>query len=256
MTRPRPLRPRPGARALGGPLVHLEVTGSTNDHARLLAIAGAPAGTVVVAEEQRAGRGRHGRFWSAPRGRALTLSLLLRPEPDLLALLPLAAAVAVCEASEAVAPVRCRIKWPNDVLLDRRKLAGILIESRPQERWAVVGIGLNVDTPEDELGLELRETATSLRIATGGEVDRDDALDALIERLGIWLAAPPERVLAAYRERDALAGEEISWTAGERPLRGTAAGIDEDGNLIVFTADGERATLDAGEVHLTELGRR
>ena len=140
MTGSPPLRPRPGARVLGGPLVHLDVTGSTNDHARRLALAGAPAGTVVVAEEQQAGRGRHGRTWSAPRGRALTLSLILRPEEGALALLPLATAVAVCEASEAVAPVHCRIKWPNDVLLDRRKLAGVLIESRPQEGWAVVGI--------------------------------------------------------------------------------------------------------------------
>jgi BirA family biotin operon repressor/biotin-[acetyl-CoA-carboxylase] ligase len=245
-----PLRPRPRARVLGGPLVHLDATGSTNDHARRLAIAGAPAGTLVVAEEQTAGRGRHGRTWSAPRGRALTLSLLLRPEPDALRLLPLATALAVCEASETAAPVHCRIKWPNDVLLDRRKLAGILIESRPQEGWAVVGIGLNVDTPECELAPELRETATSLRIAVGGTVDRDDALDALIERVAYWSVAPQRVVLDAYRKRDALRGEAISWSAGERTLRGTAAGIDDGGNLIVFGGDGERLTLDAGEVHL------
>jgi BirA family biotin operon repressor/biotin-[acetyl-CoA-carboxylase] ligase len=253
MTEPAPLRPRPAARALGGPLVHLDATGSTNDHARRLALAGAPAGTVVVAEEHKAGRGRQGRSWSAPRGRALTLSLLLRPEPQALALLPLATAVALCEASESVASVRCRIKWPNDVVLDHRKLAGILIESRPQEGWAVVGIGLNVDTREDELAPELRETATSLRIATGAAVDRDDALDALIERLAFWIGAPPQPVLDAYRKRDALAGQEISWTTGDSAEGGTAAGIDDNGNLIVFTGEGERLTLDAGEVH---LGRR
>jgi BirA family biotin operon repressor/biotin-[acetyl-CoA-carboxylase] ligase len=251
MTAPPPLRPRPGARALGGPLVHLDATGSTNDHGRRLAVAGAPAGTVVMAEEQKAGRGRHGRTWSAPRGRALTISLLLRPEPDALVLLPLATAVAVCEASEAVAPVRCRIKWPNDVLLERRKLAGILIESRPQDGWAVVGIGLNVDIPEEELAPELRATATSLRIAAGRAVNRDDALDALIERLAFWIGAPAHAVLDAYRKRDALEGEEISWTTHGRVRRGTAAGIDDAGNLIVFTGEGERVALDAGEVHLS-----
>jgi BirA family biotin operon repressor/biotin-[acetyl-CoA-carboxylase] ligase len=250
MTEPPPLRPRSSARVLGGPLLHLDTTGSTNDRARQLALAGAPAGTIVVAEEQKAGRGRHGRTWSAARGRALTLSLLLRPEPGVLSLLALATAVAVCEACEAMVSVRCRIKWPNDVLIERRKLAGILIESRPQEEWAVVGIGLNVDTPEAELAPALRETATSLRIAAGGAVDRDDAFDALIERLAFWSAAGPGQVLDAYRKRDVLEGEEVSWSAGERSLRGTAAGIDDGGNLIVFTRAGERLALDAGEVHL------
>jgi BirA family biotin operon repressor/biotin-[acetyl-CoA-carboxylase] ligase len=149
-----------------------------------------------------------------------------------------------------VAAVNCRIKWPNDVLLDRRKLAGILIESRPQEGWAVVGIGLNVDTPESELAPDLRETATSLRIATGTPVDRDDAFDALVERLAYWSAARQHAVLEAYRERDALRGEEVSWTVGDSAFRGTVSGIDDDGNLIVFTGSRERLTLHAGEVHL------
>jgi BirA family biotin operon repressor/biotin-[acetyl-CoA-carboxylase] ligase len=114
----------------------------------------------------------------------------------------------------------------------------------------VVGIGLNVDTPEGELAPDLRETAISLRIAAGTPVDRDNALDALVERLAFWSAAPQHAVLDAYRQRDALQGEEISWTVGDSALRGTASGIDEDGNLIVFAGSGERLTLDAGEVHL------
>jgi BirA family biotin operon repressor/biotin-[acetyl-CoA-carboxylase] ligase len=250
MTDPLPLRPRPSGHGLGGPLVHLDVTGSTNDRARRLAVAGAPTGTVVVAEEQTAGRGRQGRTWSAPRGRALTMSVVLKLEPGALELLPLATAVAVCEASEAVASVSCSIKWPNDVLLDGRKLAGILIEARPQEGWAVVGIGLNVDISEEELAPELRETASSLRIAAGKAIDRDDALDALIERIAFWIRASPNAVLDAYRKRDALEGQEISWSARDSVRRGTAAGIDGNGNLIVLTGGGERLTLDAGEVHL------
>jgi BirA family biotin operon repressor/biotin-[acetyl-CoA-carboxylase] ligase len=159
------------------------VTGSTNDRAIALARAGAPAGTVVVAEQQTAGRGRQGRSWSAPAGRALTLSLVVRGTPAKLETLPIAGALAVCEACEDVAAVRCAIKWPNDVWIEGRKVAGILIESRPQERWAAVGIGLNVGTAVDELEPELRERATSLRIATGAPVDRERALDALLDRL-------------------------------------------------------------------------
>jgi BirA family transcriptional regulator, biotin operon repressor / biotin---[acetyl-CoA-carboxylase] ligase len=249
----RPVKPRPGSGELGGALVHLDVVGSTNDRARDLARAGAPAGTVVVSEEQTSGRGRQGRVWSAPRGRSLTLSALLRPAADQLALLPLAAALAVCEACEAVAPVSAGIKWPNDVQIEARKVAGILIESRPQEGWAVVGIGLNVDTETEELDPELRETATSLRIASGQPVDRDDAFGELLERLAEWTCASQERVLAAYRERDALAGERISFTTAGQALEGEAAGVDGDGNLVVFSDAGERTVLDAGEVHL--LGR-
>jgi BirA family biotin operon repressor/biotin-[acetyl-CoA-carboxylase] ligase len=233
-------------------LVHLDVVDSTNDHARRLTLGGAPHGTVVTAERQTAGRGRQGRTWSAPAGRALTLSAVVRLAPAALEPLPLAAAVAVCEACEAVAPVSCMIKWPNDVWIERRKVAGVLIEARPLERWAVIGIGLNVDTALEELDEQLRRTASSLRIATGAGVDRDAALDALLERLGAWVARldDPAAVAAAFRQRDALHGERIAWSAGEARHQGEAGGIDDDGALVVFTDAGERVRLDAGEVHL------
>ena len=232
---------------LGGPVVHLDVTGSSNDVARELAAAGTRAGTVVLAEEQTAGRGRQGRSWVAPRGRALTLSVVVRGASDLL---PLATGVAVCEACEQVAPVRCAVKWPNDVWVDERKLAGILIEARPQEDWAVVGIGLNVQTAAEELPAELRATATSLRIATGAEVGREAVLDALLEALAGRLDASAEEVLTAYRTRDALHGRMIEWEVDGQRRAGEAQGVDDAGNLVVFTLEGERVTLAAGEVHL------
>jgi BirA family transcriptional regulator, biotin operon repressor / biotin---[acetyl-CoA-carboxylase] ligase len=246
------LAPVAGSGALGGPLVHLDATGSTNDAARSLAGDGAPHGTVVVAERQTAGRGRQGRSWTAPPGRALTLSVLLRLDAARLDLLPLAAALAVCEACERAVAVACRVKWPNDVWIDERKAAGILIEARPQEGWAVVGIGLNVDTPRAELAPELRESATSLRISTGAPVDRSEVLAALFERLAAWISAlgEPQRVAEAFRERDALYGRRITWTRAGLRETGEARGIDDDGALIVFRGDDDPVRLDAGEVHL------
>jgi BirA family biotin operon repressor/biotin-[acetyl-CoA-carboxylase] ligase len=171
-----------------------------------------------------------------------------------LELLSGAVALAVCEACEDVAKVACLIKWPNDVWVRERKLAGILIESRPQAGWAVIGIGLNVDTPPDELGSELRESATSLRIESEAPVDRDRALGALLDRLSARLEDLGRHtrngLLAAYRKRDLLRGRQIRWTAGGASLHGEAQGIDERGRLVVFTDSGERLLLEAGEVHL------
>lgn len=248
----RPLIPGPGAGTLGGPFVHLDVIASTNDHARRLALSGAPHGTVVAAERQTAGRGRQGRAWHAPASRSLTLSALVRLAPAALEPLPLAVAVAVCEACEAVAPVRCRIKWPNDVWIERRKIAGVLIEARPQESWVVIGIGLNVNTGQDELPQELQESAGSLRIAAGRPVDRGATLAALLARLAAWVArlGEPAAVATAFRERDALHGERIAWLASGVRHEGEARGIEDDGALVVFTDDGGRVRLDAGEVHL------
>ncbi len=246
------LVPRTGTGTLGGPLVHLDTLDSTNDRARELAGSGAPHGTVVVAEQQTAGRGRQGRTWSAPPGRALTLSVLVRLRAAELEALPLAVAVAVSEACEAVAGVRCTIKWPNDVWIDGRKVAGVLIEARPTEGWAVIGIGLNVNTTTAELEDELRDTATSLHIATGKPQDREMAFDALLERLAGWIPrlARPSAVASAFRARDVLQGRRIAWTAGGKSHEGEAGGIEDDGALIVFTDNGERLRLDAGEVHL------
>ena len=222
---------------IGRPRVHHRLTDSTNERARELAAAGAPHGTLVTADEQRAGRGRQGRTWSAPAGSAVLMSVVLR---DVSETLPLAAAVAVCEA---VAP-GCLIKWPNDVLVDGRKLAGILVEGRPQEGWAVLGIGVNVAT--SEFPRELAETATSLVLA-GAAASVDWTLAALLTTLDHWLPCPPEEVLAAWRPRDALLGQTIRWENGSK--EGVAAGIDSSGALLVETASG-RVTLDAGEVHL------
>jgi BirA family transcriptional regulator, biotin operon repressor / biotin---[acetyl-CoA-carboxylase] ligase len=231
---------------IGRPRVHHRLTDSTNERAKLLAREGAPHGTLVTAAEQEAGRGRQGRAWTAPPGTAVLMSLLVRDLGPGNALLPLATAVAVCEASEALAPVECRIKWPNDVWVGERKLSGILIEGRPQEGWAVIGIGLNVRTESDEFPDELREIATSLRAEAGDDAPTvEAALGGLLAALERRLADEPDETLALWGERDVLRGRTVRWRDGE----GTAAGVDRTGALRVETAHGE-VSLDAGEVHL------
>jgi len=232
--------------ALGLPRVHHPVLDSTNERAKTLARAGAPHGTVVTADEQSAGRGRQGRAWVAPPGTALLMSLILRGLEDRRALLPLTAAVAVCEAAEASANVACAIKWPNDVWVQGRKLAGILIEARPHERLAVIGVGLNVATRSQDFPARLRSFATSLAIESrDGAPPRDAVLLALLRSVESGLGQEREQILERWAARDALRGSRISWDDGE----GTAAGIDSTGALRVET-DGGLVSLDAGEVHL------
>ncbi len=229
---------------IGLPRVHHRLTDSTNQRAKELADAGAPHGTVVTAAEQTAGRGRQGREWVAAPGDALLCSLVVRNLEPRHALLPLMAALAVCETAEALAGVECAIKWPNDVWIDGRKLSGILVEGRPAAGWAVVGIGLNVATRA--FPPELEPIATSLVLAAGEAPDPDPTvLGELVARLDPWIAASEADVIEAWRPRDALLGDHIRWSDGE----GVAAGIDERGALLVDTGDG-RIALDAGEVHL------
>lgn len=221
---------------LGTPHLHLRETDSTNARARDLALAGAPHGTVVTAARQRAGRGRQGRTWSAPAGRSLLLSVVLRDPPELL---PLVAAVAVARTVGEAA----RIKWPNDVLVDGRKVAGILAEGRPQEGWAVLGVGLNVAVDLADLPPELHATAATMGLAPA---DVPRVRDALLARLGDALLQDTGSLLDAWRERDALAGRTISWSGGT----GTARGIDGSGRIVVDLPGGGHTALDAGEVHL------
>ncbi len=224
---------------LGHPRVHLRETTSTNDRARELAQSGAPHGTVVTASAQSAGRGRQGRTWSAPPGTALLMSVVLRSDAGQFGLLPLAAAVAVARTCGDAA----RIKWPNDVHLDGRKVSGILAEGRPQEGWAVLGIGLNVALKVEDLPPELHETATTLGRS---EEELEPTLRELLDHLQDVLALPTAELLDAYRARDTLLGREIHWNGGS----GIGDGIDGAGRLVVLLEGGGHTALDAGEVHI------
>jgi BirA family biotin operon repressor/biotin-[acetyl-CoA-carboxylase] ligase len=150
--------------------------------------------------------------------------------------------LAVCAAAESLADVSCAVKWPNDVWLGERKLAGVLVESRAGANgWAIIGIGLNLAIERDGFPPELRETATSL----AGEADFPGALSAINRELETWVEADARSVLTEFRRRDALEGRRISWQGGS----GVAGGIDDAGHLVVGTRSGQ-VTLGAGEVHL------
>jgi BirA family biotin operon repressor/biotin-[acetyl-CoA-carboxylase] ligase len=249
------------------PLHHLVRAGSTNEWLKERARAGAPEWTAVVADEQTAGRGRHGRRWVMRPG-DLALSVLVRPAaaPDALLLLPLAAGVAVAEAVAALG-LDASLKWPNDVVVERgrgqgagyRKLAGILVEGVSEgDRLAVViGIGLNlVAGPPDDV--EMETAATSLQAETGREVARDEAADAVLARLRVWYDAvargDARAVVEAFTAR-ALPwwGREVEVRSGDTALRGIARGIDHRGALLLERDDGTTAAVVSGEARQVRL---
>jgi BirA family biotin operon repressor/biotin-[acetyl-CoA-carboxylase] ligase len=252
----------------GHPHHHFARIDSTNTRARGLAAAGAPHGTIVTASEQTAGRGRQGRTWTAPPNKALLYSAVVRPLEEHHMLLPLAVPLAVCEAAEELNPdLECGVKWPNDVLVDGRKLAGVLIEARPQDGWAVIGIGMNIRISRDEFPPELQDMAISLfkpghkgggrgsagpspQLSAGPPPSAPSvAAEVLSQHLENWVQAEPNEVLAAWRERDALKGCEVEWDDGS----GVADGVDDRGYLVVVTPAGDRIAVGAGEVHLTRF---
>jgi BirA family biotin operon repressor/biotin-[acetyl-CoA-carboxylase] ligase len=209
---------------LGRPRTHLRSVGSTSDRARELADGGAPHGAMVTADEQTAGRGRHGRGWVTPPGVAIAASLILREWDDLLSL---RAGLAVAD----VAGPAAQVKWPNDVWLDGRKVAGVLVETRNGSDWAVLGIGVNVALDPATLPPEVAEIAGTLgRPADAVEPTLEELLTALERRL----AQPAADALADLRARDVLRGRRVRYVGGE----GVAAGIDESGALLVESEDG------------------
>jgi len=252
----------------GLPHRHFHRTDSTNRRARELAAAGVPHGTVVTAGEQSAGRGRQGRTWTAPPNKALLYSAIVRPLEERHTLLPLAVPLAVCEAAEQLGPhLDCKVKWPNDIHVEGKKLAGVLIEARPQDGWAVIGIGLNLSIERDEFPPELRDTATSI-LSSGHRAEGRGpaapspllpagspplgpltAAEVLSQRLDHWVQADPTEVLATWRNRDALIGREVAWDGGS----GIADGVDDRGYLVVIAPGGDRVAVGAGEVHLTRF---
>lgn len=275
--------------SFGAPHRHFRLTDSTNARARELVEAGAPHGTVVTAAEQTAGRGRQGRTWTAPPGKALLYSAILRPLDERHLLLPLAVPLAVCEAAEELQPgIECQVKWPNDVWLEGRKLAGVLIEAKPQDSWAVIGVGLNLSIAPNEFPPDLRDEAVSLfGLSEGSRGEVREVPRKAAHRRETPAAKPlqhsersvseanpgtfPDLPPTPHTAANVLGRHLTHWVEADRAATlaawrsrdalcgrevswnggsGVADGIEDSGDLIVVAVGGDRVVLGAGEVHL------
>ena len=231
---------------------------STNTRAKELAAQGAPHGTVLIADHQTGGRGRWGRSFHSPAGTGIYLSLILRPNcaPSQLMHLTCAAAVAACQAVEAACGIRPGIKWTNDLVWGKRKLAGILTElglsSDGMVNYAVIGIGINCCQTEADFPPEIQNIAGSLYTVTGREIDRAQVAAALINalyRMDNNLLSDQNGLMKDYRANCITLGQPISLVKADGSVRyGTALDIDEDGGLVVAFENGTRETVTSGEV--------
>lgn len=249
-----------GNRAFGQRIKLLDAVVSTQEEVRKLAEEGAPHGTLVIAEEQTGGRGRQGRRWYSPPGKGIWMSLLLRPAQQPLSFAPqltLLTAVAVCRAVRKVAGVDAGIKWPNDLLVHGRKLCGILVESVGEDeliRYAIAGIGIDVNLDERDIPAELLPVATSLQIENGHRFDRTELIGAALAEM--------EQLYALYIQEGfapiSHLWEALSVTLGRRitvktptgELAGLATGLDASGALTLLDDDGKMFAIFSGEVQL------
>jgi BirA family biotin operon repressor/biotin-[acetyl-CoA-carboxylase] ligase len=252
------------SRWLGKQLHYYQDLDSTNRMAQQLARQGATEGTVVVAERQLSGRGRQGRAWHSPAGVGLYCSLILRPAlpPNQIQLLTLAVAVAVVRTIAAQTLISPKIKWPNDILIGEKKVAGILTEAEAAaERIAhvVVGVGINVNHTAAELGSGLEALATSLRLEVGHSMPRAALAVQLFVELETWYERLKGRdssaILEEWRRHAATLGRRVRVLLGQTTVEGTALDVTREGALVLEARDGSRTVVHAGDVeHLRVVG--
>ena len=248
----------------GDPVLLLTETGSTNEVAIGLADEGAAAYSIVLAESQTEGRGRLGKRWQSPPDSGLYFSLILRPhlDPGDMPKITLAAGLAVCAAIEKISGLSLLIKWPNDILLDGRKLGGILSEvadlqgddSRPA---VVLGVGLNINTPLSAFPEELQDTAVSLAVHSGHEYLRGEILVAIVAEIKKIVARFEHegfvKILEEWRRRDATLGRELAWvTLGGTIVRGISMGPDASGQLLIRDKNGLIHEVLSGDINMLQ----
>lgn len=248
---------------IGKERIFLKTVDSTNSYALSLAEKGYPHGTVVVADAQTKGKGRHGRTWHSPRGKNIYMSIILRKLlKGSVSLLTLMAAVAVSEAIMKKAPVPLRVKWPNDLMVSDdngfKKVGGILSEARfsgGNLEFAIIGIGINVNLLRDDLSPEIVDSATSLRIALGKDFDRNELLENILSSFDRWygflLEGKKREILQRWRTLSLTLGKEVKAITGEGVLEGVAMDIDEEGRLLLRLPSDKIEKISAADlVHL------
>lgn len=230
---------------------------STNSYAKALAMEGVPHGTVIFADRQTAGRGRLGRSFQSPAGMGIYMSVLLRypGSAEKLMHLTCAMAVAMCDAVEQAVGLRPGIKWTNDLVHEKRKLAGILTElvTTPEETAAIVGIGINCNQTLEDFPPELRSFAGSLSMATGEPVDRARLASYMIRAVydtDKYLFDCREELLEAYKEDCITLGQDVSLVRGDEIRHAQALDIQPDGSLLVKLSDGTLESVSSGEVSI------
>lgn len=244
----------------GHPLVHFPETDSTNCRAMEMGKSGAPSGTVVLAECQTGGKGRLGRSWLSPVGSGLYFSVILRPalEPGDLSKITLVSGVALCRTVRALYQIMPEIKWPNDLLLNKRKCGGILVEAdlhNLSSPLIILGIGINITTPLEDFPEELQEKVTSLQYHVDGTILRSELLtnilfqlDAIIkqfERHGF------EDILTEWKNYDATLGRNLSWITSDRTVvQGVSLGPDSEGRLHIKSSNGRIHAVISGDIQL------
>ncbi|MEG1726652.1 MAG: biotin--[acetyl-CoA-carboxylase] ligase [Acidaminococcaceae bacterium] len=245
---------------IGQPLYYYKTIDSTNSKATELAEKGAMEGTIVQADQQTAGKGRLQRKWESPAGRGLWFSLILRPkiDPQYGAQATLLTAVALVEALKNSTGITCQIKWPNDILIKGKKLAGILSEMRlsgEQIDYIVIGIGLNVDLGREDFGEILSTIASSVYLETGKQCNREKILEAILKSMGkwynIWQETGFERVRERWLASNCTIGRVVKVKDQDKELfSGLAIDIDDYGCLLVKSRDGITKKFDFGEISI------
>ena len=240
-----------------GRIEYYEETDSTNIRARNLAQEGMPEGTLVLAESQRQGRGRRGRVWQSPKDAGIYLSVILRPQvpPHKAPQLTLLTAVAMAETLRETIDLPFAIKWPNDILVKGKKICGILTEmamEMEQVDYVVVGVGLNVNTRQDDLSPDIQDIATSLAILGDKVFSRVQILRIFLEKLefyyGLFRDGQFEDIRLRWKKLSGLIGKEVRVDGLDRSFAGEVMDLDEDGCLILKLKDGSLQRIIAGEV--------
>jgi BirA family biotin operon repressor/biotin-[acetyl-CoA-carboxylase] ligase len=246
-----------GTRFIGQKVIHFPRNGSTMEAAREAARQASAEGTVVIAEEQTAGKGRVKRAWLSPRG-SIALSVILYPDISQLPYLIMLASVAVARSIEAVAGLETKLKWPNDVLIKNRKVCGILIENElkgDRVAWAIIGIGINVNIRMRDFP-EIADTATSLYDELGKELSRVEIIRCLLvelERLYLSLG-DGEDIYQEWRDRLITLGKRVQVISGEEILEGVTETVSKDGSLLLRHKNGNLSHIVAGDVTLRDAG--
>ncbi len=254
------LLPKLNTRSFGRNLRLFDVVGSTQDELRTLAEQGAPEGTVVIAEQQTSGRGRMGRAWVSPAGKGVWMSLLLRPTVPLplTPQLTLLAAVALSRAITRLVPLTIGIKWPNDLLVDGRKISGILLESAAEDerlRYVVVGLGISANLDAEDYPEELLEKAISLKMAAGQPVSRSELISAVLEQFeqlyALYLEQGFAPIRALWEAHSVTLNRTVTLTTPQGAIEGVPRELDDMGGLRVELPDGSFRTIYSAEVNAT-----